>query len=135
MKKYSIMIIMLIAVLVFSVQVNGETDEVKLKDADKELKILNVGDFSNFKTIKEGTVTLVGKVKESYPRRGVFILVDVKQMEECASKCCPQITVPVRHKKIEGKYYPAVNDHINLTAVYKKTETGYSLDVKEIKKK
>lgn len=109
--------------------------ELALSD-DEKVMIVSVGTLDSKASEMAGLVAFEGRVAESYPDRGTIILVDSENMEDCPDGCCPQARVPVRLSKAEGSEevsVPGVNEMIIVVADLSLTETGYNLDVRELR--
>jgi hypothetical protein len=129
---------------------SGEADAAKDKPAyepkagteldlgnDEKVMIVSVGDIDAKSADYEGLVAIEGRVSESYPDKASFILVDADNMKGCSSGCCPQAKVPVRvAKSADGKdaAVPGVDEMVIVVAQLTLTETGYTLDVRELRK-
>lgn len=110
--------------------------ELELSDNEKVM-IVSVADFDAKSDEYEGLVAIEGRVSESYPDKASFILVDADNMKGCSSGCCPQAKVPVRVAvSDDGKEsaVPAVDEMVIVVAQLTLTETGYTLDVRELRK-
>ena len=105
---------------------------------DEKVLIVSVGELDAKSKDMEGLVAIEGKVAESYPDRGTIILVDVVDSgcgDDCAT--CPRARVPVRLSKADGEEkvsVPGVDEMVIVVADLSLTETGYTLNVRELRK-
>ncbi len=98
--------------------------------------IISVGQFDQDTASHAGRIAIEGRVSESYADRSTFILVDCTNMEGCAKACCPQATVPVRLADSEyAGDLPQPDDFVIVIGTLTLTETGYKLEVDEVRRK
>jgi hypothetical protein len=82
----------------------------------------------------EGRVAVQGKVMDVLSDKGVFSLVDCKQMAGCKDGCCPNVNVPISVPPAEYQgSMPAKDKDVIVVGSLKVSNAGYLLTVDEVR--
>ncbi len=104
-------------------------------DGSGAVPIISVAQLDKDPGSFAGTVAIEGKVSERFEDRFAFIMVDCARMDGCASDCCSPATVPIRLARSEYRgELPALKDNVIVVGALKVTETGYELEVAQVRR-